>query len=99
MHMQCYQCQQPLSPAEGLKVEEWERDFEAFERACHAWRGFDSLADVRIPDAVAPEPQGLTIDEEGYLSCPTSWSQPWCDRCTMLDFIYKVFYTYCLSPF
>jgi hypothetical protein len=90
--VQCRVCHQNFSPAEALKHEEQEREFEAFERSLYEGCAPELLEDVSIPDGVAPEAPGLTIDDDGYIHYPTAWMQPLCDRCHALDLIETVFY-------
>ena len=93
--MECYACHQPLSAAERMVYEERQREFEAFERAC--WEcadqefGPETLDDIEIPDGVPMDVAGLT-ESPGDLPIPVAWMMPYCDRCTMRDWIETVLY-------
>jgi hypothetical protein len=75
-----------------MRYEEWDREFEAFERALLQCDDPEPLEDVSIPDVVAPEAPGITVNEDGTLTCPASWTLPVCDRCVVLEWINTVCY-------
>lgn len=91
--MQCRKCHQELSPAEVLKHEEHDREFEDFEHALRACSPDENeLEDVEIPDHAPPDVDGITMLEDGTITYPAAWLLPLCDRCHVLDCIEIVFY-------
>jgi hypothetical protein len=90
--MRCGTCDHELSPAEVMRHEEEERDFEDFERECRAWLGPDALDDMQIPDGVGPGPDHLALEADGLLYIPPSWQLPVCDRCLVLGWMMNALY-------
>src|SRR5215813_9841199 len=80
--MRCGSCNAELNSEEVQRYGKEARDFEAWE--WELWAGLPPLEDDEdsaIPETVAPPSEHVTMDADGQISLPASWSQPHCDRC------------------